>query len=228
MIEYDFSTIAANISPTTRFGWIGRRLCTDKLVGKFLERHPAGAVVDIGCGMDTNFENVDNGTLKWYDLDMPDVIGLRRKFFSETDRRRFISGSMLDFQWMNRLSAEEHVFFIAAGVLYYFEESQVRQLIVQLAEHFPGSEFLFDVSSPLGVRVANKLVIRGSGLDEKSFLKWGIKDINDLKKWDSRLQSVKRHSFFKGIRSRMDFKTRLQSHLSDFLDIMYMVHVKFQ
>ena len=45
----------------------------------FLSRHPEAVVVHIGCGLDSRFERVDNGRVEWYDLDLPEVIALRRK-----------------------------------------------------------------------------------------------------------------------------------------------------
>jgi O-methyltransferase involved in polyketide biosynthesis len=44
--------------------------------------------VHIGCGLDTRFDRVDNGQVVWYDLDLPLVIGLRRKLIPETSLRR--------------------------------------------------------------------------------------------------------------------------------------------
>ncbi len=37
--------------------------------------------------MDTTFERIDNGRVYWYDLDLPDVIKLRKEFILENDRR---------------------------------------------------------------------------------------------------------------------------------------------
>ena len=52
----------------------------DRYARDFLSRHPDAVVVHIGCGLDSRFERVDNGQVEWYDLDLPDVIELRRKF----------------------------------------------------------------------------------------------------------------------------------------------------
>src|SRR5512139_2746325 len=54
----------------------------DRFVKDFLARHPDAVVVHIGCGLDTRFERVDNGKVEWYDLDLPDVIDLRRDLIS--------------------------------------------------------------------------------------------------------------------------------------------------
>jgi O-methyltransferase involved in polyketide biosynthesis len=59
----------------------------DVLVADFLRDHPEGTVVEIGCGLNTRFERLDNGRVHWFDLDLPDSIELRQRFFSDSDRR---------------------------------------------------------------------------------------------------------------------------------------------
>ena len=59
-----------------------RSLYVDDILKTFLARRPRGTVVNIGCGLETNFERVDNGLLTWFDLDLPDVIALRQQFLN--------------------------------------------------------------------------------------------------------------------------------------------------
>ena len=137
------------------------------MIRLFLAKHPQGTVVNIGCGLDTTFERVDNGKVNWFDLDLPDVIELRSKFITQSERRKFISSSFLDKERLDGLGKSENVLFIAAGVFYFFTELEIKTFIFQLLEKYPGSELLFDVCSPIGMRIANKKVVASSGLDEK-------------------------------------------------------------
>ena len=72
----------------------------DWWVGAFLAEHPAGTVVEIGTGLNTRFDRVDNGQVHWIDLDLPDTIELRRKFFADSGRRRMVAASVLDEDWL--------------------------------------------------------------------------------------------------------------------------------
>jgi O-methyltransferase involved in polyketide biosynthesis len=226
-IDYDFSTIAANINPITRYAWIARSIHFDHTIRGFLHSYPKATVVNIGCGLDTTFERTDNGTLSWYDLDLPDVISLRRRFMQETDRRKFLACSVLDESWVNQLRVIDNVFFLAAGVLYYLEESQVKKLFAMLADRFPGSEIAFDAASPLGVRVANARVIKAGGMDEASILNWGIKDVCSIQSWDERFRLVEEYPMFRGARKGLGFMLKLGTIESDLLRIMSIVHLKF-
>jgi leucine carboxyl methyltransferase len=79
-------------------GWGGfitvlRTAIFDAWVSDFLTEHPAGTVIEIGTGLNTRFERVDNGRVHWIDLDLPDTIELRRKFFADSGRRRMVAAS---------------------------------------------------------------------------------------------------------------------------------------
>jgi O-methyltransferase involved in polyketide biosynthesis len=226
-LDYDFASMAKNLSELSQVAWIVRSLIMDKIIREFLEAYPAATVVNIGCGLDTTFDRVDNGTVHWYDLDLPDVIQLRSQLIPEGERRKFLACSFLDESWIKGLSTSGPVFFMAAGVLYYFEECQVKEFFHRLADAFPGSEIVFDASSPMGVRTANKMVIKNSGLDERSYLKWGLNNAESLAAWDSRIHVVKQYPYFHDTRGRLHLSNQLWALMSDAMRIQYIVHLKF-
>ena len=71
----------------------------DQYIRDFLHREPGGIVVNLGCGLDNRRGRLDEGQMRWYDLDLPEVIALRRSFLEETERFRFIASSVLDFTY---------------------------------------------------------------------------------------------------------------------------------
>ena len=225
-IDYDFSTIAGNISWITQYAWVARCLHVDAAIREFCTTHPRGSIVNIGCGLDTTFDRIDNGTITFYDLDLPDVISLRMKFFQETERHPMIAQSFLDEQWFDRIGKEHSVLFIAAGVFYYFREPEIRQFILSLCRCFPGSEMFFDIASPMGVRVANKKVIRDGGMDATAMLQWGIGSPGDIERWDPHIRVSDAYPLFKGMKKGFSAKAKYALWMSDVLRIMSMLHVK--
>jgi O-methyltransferase involved in polyketide biosynthesis len=224
-VDYDFSTITQNLSELTQLAWILRSIAIDETIKKFLKKYPKATIVNLGCGLDTTFDRIDNGSLTWYDLDLPDVIALRKNFIQESERRKFIACSFLDQGWLKEITVIENVLFIAAGVFYYFEENQIRDFLIHLADSFPGCEIFFDVSSPYGVKVANKKVIENSGLDEKSFLKWGLRNTDDIVAWDNRLKVLETYFYFKEKGKYLKLRIKFVGFISDFLKIQYMIHL---
>jgi O-methyltransferase involved in polyketide biosynthesis len=160
----------------------------DNLTREFLSRHAEAAVVHIGCGLDSRFERVDNGRVEWYDLDLPEVINLRRKLIGgEGPRVRYISGSAFVNSWYGALSAHPNraLLFLAEGVFMYFHESQVKALVVGLRQHFPGAELVFDAFSPFIVR-ANNLRMTLSRMSARYH--WGLSCGRDVEQWASSIR----------------------------------------
>ena len=130
----------------------------DRYVCNFLRRHPDAVVVHIGCGLDTRFERVDNGRVEWLDLDMPDVIDLRRKLILTEDQRyHLLAASVFENGWLEEVEClkPRAFMFVAEGVFPYFEEDQIRSLFLKLRDHFPGSEVVCDAHTPFVIWADN-------------------------------------------------------------------------
>ena len=148
----------------------------DRYARDFLSRNPEAAVVHIGCGFDSRFERVAerNSRVEWYDLDVPETIELRRRFIGDEKEHYHLLGcSVFEDAWLNTVSAHGRrpFLFLAEGVLVYFEEAQVKRLVLTLLNRFPGAEMAFDVFSPFGVWECN-LIISRSKLSARA--RWGI------------------------------------------------------
>ena len=122
-----------------------RTAIIDFWVRSFLAAHPAATVVELGTGLNTRFERVDNGQVHWFDLDLPDTIELRRKFFADTERRRMVTASVLDGDWLPVAARSRGpYFFVADGVLVYLPEDQVMAMLARIAQRFPGALLALD------------------------------------------------------------------------------------
>jgi O-methyltransferase involved in polyketide biosynthesis len=123
----------------------------DEKAKAFFTEHPHASVVNIGAGLDTTFYRVDNGLIHWYDLDLPEVIEVRRQLLPEPDRVTYIAKSLFDPSWCDDIKhTEDGVFMIAGGVFPWLEEAQVKQFFSMLADNFPGGEIVFDPPSKIG------------------------------------------------------------------------------
>jgi len=145
-------------------GWGGgvtvlRTAIFDCWVSDFLTEHPGGTVVELGTGLNTRFERVGNGQAHWIDLDLPDTIELRRRFFADSARRRMVAASVLDQGWPSAVAeCPEPYLFAAEGVLAYLE--QAPQVIGRIAGSFPGSLIAVDTYSQRTLEQQHKLAAR--------------------------------------------------------------------
>ncbi len=225
-IHYDFTTIARNISKLSQVSWISRSIYFDHKIEAFINLHPDATIVNIGCGFDTTFNRIDNGKLHWFDLDLPDVIDLRKKYIPETARRHFISKSVFDIRWFKDIGTPEYLMLMFAGVIYYFNENDIRELFSLFFKHFPGVDIIFDYSSNTGVRVANKMVIKRGGMDASANLIWGIDNIYDLEKWNISIKVLDTIPMFHKHKKNYPFFKRIGMNISDSMKIMSLAHIR--
>lgn len=134
----------------------------DSWVRRFLAEHPAATVVEIGTGLNTRFDRVDNGRVHWIDLDLPDSIALRRNFFTDTDRRRMVVGSVLADDWLDTVAGlpGPHL-FVAEGVLVYLPRAEVEAALTRIAGRFPGALLAFDTYHGSAMRHQHRAVAKG-------------------------------------------------------------------
>ena len=141
-VDFELAPIAPG---PTAFVVTLRTLIFDWWVRQFLASHPAGTVVELGTGLNTRFERTDNGTAHWLELDLPDTIELRRRFFADTGRRQMVAASLTDEDWLAAVEQRQGpYFFVADGVLAYLTEGQVTGTLARIADRFPGATLAFD------------------------------------------------------------------------------------
>jgi len=157
-VRYDFSLMQSILGEWRSIGLLIRARAFDDALRAYLVTHPDAIVVNLGAGLDTTFSRVDNGTLRWYDLDLPEAVAFRKQFIPETPRSTCIPKSVFDLSWCEEINPvpERGIFLIAGGLLYYFHEAEVRTLVTHLAERFPGGGMVFDVVSKLAAWVVNR------------------------------------------------------------------------
>jgi O-methyltransferase involved in polyketide biosynthesis len=160
----------------------------DDAVRDFLHRHPQGTVVEIGAGLNTRFERLDNGTLHWFDLDLPDTVELRRKFFTDSERRTTLAASILDSSWIAAVRQSPGPYcFVAEAVFIYLTEQQVKAALAQIAANFPGATIAFDTTIREGVTRANK---DHEHRDLAARFAWACEDPKEIEQWNIGLRLV--------------------------------------
>jgi O-methyltransferase involved in polyketide biosynthesis len=183
-IDYDFDTFRHAYG--SQIGCVLRGLLYDRWVGNFLDRHPGGTVVELGAGLSTRFERIDNGKAHWVDVDLPDAIALRRTHVTPAPRRTLIAASVLDADWPAAVAraAPGPYYFVSEGMLMYLDEKDVRALLVRIASSFGPCEVAFDSIAPGVVRHQRHHDAMKHMMDAP--FRWGISDVREVERWDPR------------------------------------------
>ncbi|VTS07392.1 class I SAM-dependent methyltransferase [Tuwongella immobilis] len=185
-LEYDFRNFRA--ARRSRIGCLMRGLQFDDWVRAFLAEHPTGTIVELGAGLNTRFERLDNGQAHWVDVDLPDSMALRRQFFDPHPRRKWVADSITNVDWQAVVrECPGPVCFVSEAVLVYLPLPAVQQLMGQLAAEFPGSWMLCDFVHPDVVRDQHR---HDALKHTQARLAWGLESAREMSDWAEGLTVV--------------------------------------
>ena len=178
-VDYDFGQLKVPYKTVVTVNIRARQL--DRYTSEFIDQNPGAVILHLGCGLDSRCQRVDRREAHWFDLDLPDVIALRRKFYQETETYHMIASSVTDLGWMEQVEPPGHpMFVVAEGLLMYLKEDKVRDLILCLHQRFPGCHLVFDAFSKLTAsRVESHPSLQKTG----ARVHWGIDDPHEIESW---------------------------------------------
>jgi len=119
-----------------------------------LSDSPSAVVLHIGCGMDSRVLRVDAKTHTWYDVDFPDVITERERYYIQTESYQMRAGDIRTDEWLHAIPRAEHAVIIMEGVSMYLTLDDLRRLIGNLSKHFTKISLLTDCYSVLAAKLS--------------------------------------------------------------------------
>ena len=206
-LDYDFSVLEKKSgSLMQRFGFLECAMRQNDLafeVRDYLKTHPNAAVVNLGCGLDGTGRSCDNGSCKIYNLDFPDVIAVRNELLPAGEREKNIPCDLNNTEWFRKIDSSNGAVFFASGVFYYFLTEQVKALVQQMADAFPGSVLVFDAANRTAVKMIAKTWLKSAKINDVGAY-FAVSDAkSELSLWDSRLQ-VKSRGYMLGYNDLRD------------------------
>jgi O-methyltransferase involved in polyketide biosynthesis len=182
-IDYDFEK---HPSPAVRLLAVRARQY-DEWAREFLSQHPEAVMLNLGCGLDARVLRIrPPPSVRWIDLDFPEVIQFRRNFFSDHAGYEMRSASLTQSEWLRDVPKDRPVMAIAEGVLVYLPWNDAKSLLHRLTDAFAHGQLVFDVMGKSTVRTANLRMGSPSG----DLLKWGVDDLREVDAMDSRLRRI--------------------------------------
>lgn len=157
-IDYDFAGQVPRGGRGNRFMVALRAKRLDQWADAFLRRHPEAVVLNLGCGLDSRAFRLDVPEgVRWFDVDLPDVIGVRRRLYAEPDGYHMVGSSVTDPGWLDEIPAEGPALVIAEGLLMYLSGNDIEQLLHRIAARVGTGELLFDGFAPGVVRSTQRM-----------------------------------------------------------------------
>ncbi len=191
-IDYDFDKFAK--AWKSQVGVAIRTELFNEGVQQFIQACPEAVIINLGCGLDTRFLQVDNGKIHWYDLDLPETMELRQRFFEETDRYKMMACSVLEPKWAQQIPVQGRpVLLIAEGLCMYFTKQEMEELFATIAQAFSGAEMLLEVMGPAIVKLSDKHDAIGS-MD--AVFKWGLAESRELESYHNSIRVLAEWNYF--------------------------------
>ncbi|TCI00151.1 class I SAM-dependent methyltransferase [Roseococcus sp. SYP-B2431] len=183
-IDYDFARL--DVDRDLMVGLALRGHLLDRWARGFLARHPEATVLHLGCGLDSRVFRLDPGAgVRWFDLDYPEVIALRRRLYPAREGVTLIGAAVTDPGWIAGIPADRPTLVLAEGLLPYVAAEEVVPLLDRLTAHLAGGELAFDAYSRIGLwAIRNHPAIRPTG----ARLHWALEEPRELERAIPRLR----------------------------------------
>ncbi len=206
---------------------ISRYYYMDKIARRFITENPNCNIVDLGGGLETQYHRLGLPAINYYVVDLPHVIELREKILPATERECFIGGDIFNLEWTKQTDSKLPTLFLSSGVLIYFEEKQVINLLNGLTETFSNAQIVFDATNSKGLKFANRYVEKTGNKNAK--MHFAIDDPNAFVKQLNGARLIEVLPFFKDalkqLKGRLSFKTKLYMWLADSLKRTIILHL---
>ncbi len=137
---------------------VARYYNTDAMERDFVRRNGESTIIHLGTGLETAYCRLNCLPAHFYDMDLPDVIELRRKLLPQQDNETLIPGDLFDISWADAVPKDRPVMILILGVLMYFHEEEILDIISKMKTVFPGAELVFDATTTKGLRYTNRYV----------------------------------------------------------------------
>lgn len=192
-LDVDLSALEA--ARASQLGCCVRGALVDQWVRDFLRAHPDGTVIELGVGLNSRQERLDNGRARWIELDLSEVMSLRERFFAAHPRRVALSGSLTERDCIEALrdAVRGPCMAVSEGVLVYLREHEVRTLMTRLRAALPGSLLVIDTMT--------RPVIQLQGAHDamrhfEARFTWGVGDPREVEGYAPGLRIERSESFY--------------------------------
>lgn len=173
----------------------------DDITNRFIAETPKCTVINLGCGFDTRFWRIAHENCRYIEIDLPEVIVLKREILKDQLSYELIGCSVLDYAWIDQVTKKGsgHFLLLAEGLFPYLPGPDVKQLFQRLAQRFNRSQLILDIIPEKYIWGLWKLLIRlntkvsWGGMDAPWV--FGIKEPRDIEAY---APGIKVHGYLKG------------------------------
>ena len=115
---------------------------------------PGAVVLHVGCGLDSRILRVGDRDHQWYDVDFPEVIEERKRYFEETETYHMIPSDIRDMQWLSQIPRGSDAIIVMEGISMYLPVGELKAVLRQWKEYFGETRILMDSYTVFGAKAS--------------------------------------------------------------------------
>jgi O-methyltransferase involved in polyketide biosynthesis len=137
---------------------VARYYNMDIMVKDFISKQGQCNIIYLGAGLETAYYRLNDKTVKFYEVDLPEVIKARQSVLGKNVNETLIGGNLFNLNWATNITKSVPTLLIASGVFQYFTEEKVIKFITDIRNIFDNAELIFDATNEVGIKYANRYV----------------------------------------------------------------------
>ena len=126
----------------------------DDWTDEMLRQNEDSLVLHIGCGLDSRCMRIRSPYADWVDCDLPDVIEIRKKYYSETNRYHMLALDASDPDEIMTLPDSDTAIVVLEGLSMYLSADQLRGFLQALERKYRRLHILMDIYTEFGASVS--------------------------------------------------------------------------
>ncbi len=115
----------------------------DRWLKQQMEAIPNATVLHLGCGMDGRVLRVGTENCRWYDVDFPNVIAERKKYYEESDSYQMLGVDVRQADPFSQIGGTNAI-VVMEGISMYLQPQELNQLLEHICRRFEKVNLLMD------------------------------------------------------------------------------------
>jgi len=175
----------------------------DSFTKEFIKSHPEGLIVNLGAGFDTRYWRLNNEGIKYFEVDLPEVIEAKKALIGDLIKYKMLSVSVLEEDWIKHISSLQtsNILFMAEGLFMYLPEKEVIRTFTRMSETFSNSKIIFETVNKKYTRGFWKKMVeqkmkKRMGSTAGSSYNYGVKNAKEIESYHQDIKVTEEWSYF--------------------------------
>lgn len=214
-------------SQYTMMASVARSYNLDQMTQEYIDRHNECNIINLGAGLETSYFRINMKNSYYFEVDLPEVIELRKKYIGIGENEKLIKGDLFKLDWCKELDTTIPTLMIVSGVFQYFHEKEILKFIKNAKNIFVNTELIFDATNKFGIRYSN-IYVKRTG-NKSALMHFYIENPREFAK-KSDCQLIECRGFYKDalemLSKKLSLYTKISMKIADKRNNAMILHLK--